>query len=140
MRAKTEVVIKKVLDALTAEPEPQRAKVLAKKCRCSVITIYRAIRIARIEKNIGIHPTKSGYLLSEFAKKTDDVHFLRVLNGRRSSDYIALQTAAPHMRKRWNTVEDQRTLQIVMSPLTSGGDMLKRGIKILLSYRNYQNT
>ncbi len=64
-------------------------------------------------------------------KKNDDVHFLRRLNGRRTSDIIALRAAESDIRKRWNSVEDRRNLNLIVGPLQVDIKSLSEGTKIL---------
>jgi hypothetical protein len=72
---------------------------------------------------IGIQPTPKGYTLSEFAHKSDDTHFLRRLNGRRVSDFVAINAAAPYIKKRWSGVEDKRQINLILGPLMAGSEL-----------------
>jgi biotin operon repressor len=92
------------------------ASVLSEKLGISESRVYQLVGAMRRD-GIGVHPTPKGYILSEFATKIDDVHFLRRINGRRASDYIALYAAEADIRKRWFSTEDQRLLKIVLDPL-----------------------
>jgi hypothetical protein len=136
MRVSTIDMMKKVQNLLT-EKEYLSAKEIAKLCNLNIGAVYRIIRIMRSE-GIGAHVTPKGYILSEFAKKTDDVHFFRRLNGRRVSDYLALQAAAPHIKKRWRGVEDKRNLGIIMGPLESDLKLLDEGISAIKALEEKQ--
>jgi hypothetical protein len=136
MRSRTVEMMKKVKDLLT-EKEYLPAQEIAERCHLSVGAIYRIIRLMRIE-GIGTHVTPRGYVLSEFAKKTDDTHFLRRLNGRRTSDFIAMSAAAPHIKKRWKGVEDKRNLGIIFGPLSSDLRLLDAGITAIRSLEEKQ--
>jgi len=127
MRAKTVEIMKKVKALLLESPEYLPANVLSEKCRTPLSTIYRVIRLMR-EEDIGVHNTPNGYILSEFAQKTDDTHFLRRLNGRRTSDYFSINAAAPHIKKRWKGVEDKRNLGLIMGPLNVDVELLNSGL------------
>jgi len=112
------------------------AKGIAKKCKLSLSRVYRAIRLLREGKEgfwnrTGVHSTKNGYILSEFAKRTDDLNFLRRLNGRRTSDVIALGASETYIRHRWHSVTDRRTLQLALSDLSGSSDALIKGRKVI---------
>jgi len=126
MRARTLEMMGKVKDLLIKN-EYLSADVIAEKCHLSLGAVYRIIRLMRLE-GIGTHVTPQGYVLSEYAHKQDDTHFLRRLNGRRTSDHIALQAAAMHIRKRWNTLEEKRHLGLILGPLGSDVKMLSAGL------------
>jgi len=96
------------IESLLKDNEYMFAKQLASKCGTSVGTISKYIRMMR-EKGIGIHSTKRGYILSEFASKKNDTEFLRRLNGRRLSDYYAASSAQPHINSRWSTSGPNKT-------------------------------
>jgi hypothetical protein len=136
MRSRTVEMMKKGKDLLI-EKEYLPAQEIADYCHLSVGAIYRIIRMMRME-GIGTHVTPKGYVLSEFAKKTDDTHFLRRLNGRRTSDFLALQAAAPHIKKRWCGVEDKRNLGIIFGPLNSDMRLLDAGIDAIRSLEEKQ--
>jgi hypothetical protein len=127
MRAKTVEVMKKIQALLLESPEYLPAVVLAEKCHLPLSAVYRVIRLMR-EEGIGVHNTPSGYILSEFATKPDDTHFLRRLNGRRTSDYFSINAAAPHIKKRWKGVEDKRNLGLIMGPLNVDVELLSAGL------------
>jgi biotin operon repressor len=111
------------------------AQVMSDKLGIPVTAVFRLIRYLRVE-GIGVLTTPKGYILSEFAKKNDDVHFLRRLNGRRASDFIAIRAAEPDIRKRWNSVEDKRNLRLITAPLHVDLKAITDGAKILLSAKN----
>jgi len=126
----TDGMLKKINDLL-CEFEYLSADEIADRCGMKAPSVYRAIRLMRL-KNIGILTTNKGYILAEYAKKTDDVNFVRRLYGRKVSDYIAAKAAEPHITKRWKGIEQKKQLRLMMQPLTvnianSGG------MKVLLS-------
>jgi hypothetical protein len=136
MRVNTIEMMKKIQTLLT-EKEYLSAKEIAEYCNLHIGAVYRIIRMMRSE-GIGTHVTTKGYILSEFAKKTDDVGFFRRLNGRRISDYIALQAAAPHIKKRWRGVEDKRNIGIIMGPLEADMKLLDEGISSIKALEEKQ--
>ena len=119
---------KKVISILSIGM-PIFGKDLAKKCGLKVSSIYRIIRIIR-KNHIGIIPTKNGYLLAEHAEKKDDVFFLRKLNGRRASDYIALNNCIDEIQKRWKGIE-QKQLRQIIEPLYTSQESLTISLSIL---------
>jgi biotin operon repressor len=110
------------------------AKALGEKLGMRVSAVYRLVRMFR-EDGVGIHPNPKGYILSEFATKNDDVHFLRRLNGRRVSDILALRAAEHSIRKRWTSVADRRNFLLLTGPLQADLKSLEQG-KIILSAKN----
>lgn len=107
-----------------------RAKDLARRLQVGTSTVYRAIRILR-EGLIGIHLTGKGYIMSSEAGKPDDVGFLRRLNGRRTSDMVAILAARPHIERRWKTVEDRGRLKTALGGLVSSPRLLQKGVGML---------
>lgn len=107
------------------------AKDLAEKLGMSRASVYVLIRGLR-HGGIGVHPNPKGYILSEFASKNDDVHFMRRLNGRRSSDYMSLRAAESEMRKRWASIEDRRNLRLITAPIIIEPSSLVESNRILL--------
>lgn len=134
MRPKTIEMIKKVENLLT-ENEYLWGDVLADKCHLSVSSIYRIIRLMRLN-GTGIHITTKGYCLSEFSTVRDDVHFLRRLNGRRTSDLIAISAAARSIKKRWKSVEDKKTLGLILGPLLPDGKLLEAGLEAIEAFED----
>jgi biotin operon repressor len=134
VRAKVKKLVKKGMSVLKDE-EYVPAQVMSDKLGIPVTAVFRLIRYLRVE-GIGVLTTPKGYILSEFAKKNDDVHFLRRLNGRRASDFIAIRAAEPDIRKRWNSVEDKRNLRLITAPLHVDLKAITDGAKILLSAKN----
>jgi len=129
MRSKTIEMIDKVKNLLI-ENEYISGDELAEKCLLSSSSIYRIIRLMRL-KGTGVHVTPVGYCLSEYAQKKDDVHFLRRLNGRRTSDLIAMSASAPSIKKRWKGVEDKRSLGLILGPLLPDGKLLEAGLEAI---------
>lgn len=138
MRSSTREMIGKVKNLLI-DNEYCTAGFLAEKCGLSKSSIYRIIRLMRLE-GIGVLPGCEGYILSEFAHKRDDVRFLRKINGRRTSDVISLGAAENHIRRRWRAVKDRRDLNLITGPLTADLSMLKEGADVLLSSDRKLNT
>jgi DNA-binding transcriptional regulator GbsR (MarR family) len=124
-----QVMNSKIQIILTESNKHLSAKEIAIKCHMNISAVYSSIRKMRLS-NIGILTTNKGYILSEFATKTDDVNFMRRLYGRRTSDYIALKAAEPHIAKRWsaNPAELKSMMQPLMVDLSSS-----KGMKFLLS-------
>lgn len=133
MRPKTKEMIKKVSQALTEE-NYLSADQLAELCHLRPCSIYRIIRIMRLE-GIGVLPTKRGYVLAESASQQDDVHFIRTCYGKRASDVIAIQAALPYFEKRWKSVQDRNALKSLLGPISMNVTRTK-GMKILLTYKN----
>lgn len=129
MRSSTKEMFEKVKTFLI-ENNYATALQLSEHCHLSVTSIYRIIRMMRMD-NIGVLVTPHGYILSEFAKKNDDVHFLRRLAGRRVSDIISFSAAERHIRKRWNAVADRRSLNLIVAPLRADLSAVSNGLKIL---------
>jgi len=113
----TEGMIKRVMQNLI-DNEYQTAPRLAKKCAMSASSIYHIIRIMRL-RNIGVLTTNNGYVLAEYAKKKDDVNFMRRLWGRRVSDYISAKAAEPHIYLRWKGIEQKKDLRLMYKPLVN---------------------
>ncbi|MDD5649355.1 MAG: hypothetical protein PHF86_02910 [Candidatus Nanoarchaeia archaeon] len=133
MKPKLNDMIEKVHDALITN-EYLTAKELSKKCGLKPCSIYRIIRKMRLS-GVGVHPTKKGYVLSEFATKSDDVGFIRRCYGRRSSDFIAIQASLKDINLRWKSVPDKNSIKTMLFPLNVDPSSWK-GSKILLSYKN----
>lgn len=101
-------------------------------------SIYRLIKFMRL-KGIGIYATIKGYVLSEFADKRDDVHFIRRINGRRTGDIIAVKSAEKDILHRWNGIQDKNSIVPVLSNLTiqiEKPEKADEGMKYLLTYIN----
>lgn len=133
MKPKINDMLKKVHTALI-ENSYLTAKQLAEICGLEPSSIYRIVRVLRIQ-GIGILPTKQGYILSEFATKQDDVGFIRRCYGRRTSDFIAIQAANKHINLRWRSVQDKTALKSLLDPLTIDLSNSK-GMQILLTHKN----
>lgn len=131
MRSKVKDMARKCLGIMRDE-EYSPAKELGEKLGMPVSAVFRLVRYMRME-NIGIHTTPKGYILSEFAKKPDDVHFMRRLHGRRASDFIAMRAAKPSIRKRWNGLEDRQNLKLILAPLTVDIKSISAGAQTLLT-------
>jgi biotin operon repressor len=129
MKQKVSNSVNKVKNALV-DNEYQTARELADKCGMQPCSVYHVIRNMRVA-GIGIMSTNKGYVLSEFAKKTDDVNFIRRLYGRRASDFIAISAAQRDIQKRWNTIEEKREFKLLVEPLTVDISNSK-GMRILL--------
>lgn len=137
IREKTKIMIGKV-HGLLKDNDYLTADDIQKACRLSRWSVYQIIRHLRLD-GIGIIPTKKGYILSEFARKNDDVHFMRRCFGRRTSDLIALSAAEQDITKRWRAVEDKNNINQVFKYLAINPNNTKRaenGLKYLLSHVN----
>lgn len=137
MQKKTELMINKVKHLLLKN-NYIHAFELAKLCGLSPVSIYRIIRLLRLE-GIGVIPTKKGYILSEFAQKPDDVGFMRRCFGRRTSDIIALGAMENDIRKRWSAVEDKNNLNNIFKYLSikpTNTEKAQKSIKYMLTHVN----
>ena len=122
MRSSTISMMTKV-KSLLIDNEYITAEDLSSKCKLSKSSIYRIINLMRRE-GIGVHVTPKGYILSEMAAKKDDTHFLRRLNGRRASDFYAIQSSGPSIKKRWRGVEDKNHIEAILVSLRSEQTMI----------------
>ena len=123
------------IHSMLKDDEYVKGKVIGTKTRLSPGSVCNAIRALR-EQGVGILSTKNGYVLSKYAKKTDDVNFLRRLHGRRASDFVALRAAEKDIRRRWGSLEDRHALKSIIAPLEAGEGLLASGMKVLLSTTN----
>jgi biotin operon repressor len=129
MRASVEKSINKVKTALLNNAY-QNANELGEECGLQPCSIYRIVKNMRKE-GIGVLVTKNGYVLSKYAKKTDDVEFIRRVYGRRNSDFIAVKAAEHDISHRWNSLAEKKDLRLLISPLSV--DLSKTaGMKVLL--------
>lgn len=137
MRDKTVIMLNKIKQALITN-EYLTAQEIAKLCHFSTQSAYRAIKLLRLQ-GIGIIPTVKGYVLSEYAKKKDDVHFIRRCFGRRTSDLLAIKTAESDIKKRWKAVNDKVNIKGALTFLKTdlvSPDQAKNNVKYLLSSVN----
>lgn len=137
MRGKTKEMLNKV-NTLLIENEYISAQELAKHCHLGTGSIYRIIRMLRLN-GVGIIPTKKGYVLSAYAKKSDDVGFIRFCYGRRTSDIVALGAAEKDIQLRWSGIEDKNNINNVFKYLAikpTNFNKAQTGIKYLLSSVN----
>lgn len=131
MRLKTADLAKKVHKQLV-DNHYQTAGMLSEHLLVPVSSVYRAVRHLRIE-GVGIWATNHGYVLTKYAKKSDDVNGLRKLNGRRVSDHIVVQAAIGDVEKRWNGITERQQLKAIVAPLRANLTQCKKGMQILLS-------
>jgi len=130
MKAKTAEMISRVQNLLM-DNEYQSSRSIAERCHLKPTSVFRMIRIMRLS-GIGVLTTNKGYVLSEYAKKTDDVNYLRRLYGRRNSDYIGLKAAEKDIQKRWNSISERQQLRLIFKPLSVDiGNT--QGMKVLLT-------
>lgn len=137
--------MKKKLDRLPSQLKrelldssaPLRAARLADTLACSVNSIHRAIRLMR-QEGIGIHSTRQGYVLSEFATKAQDTAFLRRLFARRLSDQTAIAASSKHIERRWKGVSEYTTPLLVLRDRV-GIEELRTGLNIMDVYRKAEN-
>jgi hypothetical protein len=133
MKASVKESINKVKQALI-DNEYQTAKQLGDKCGLKPCSIYRVVKNMRIA-GIGVLPSSCGYVLSQYAKKNDDVGFIRRVYGRRASDFIAVKAAQPDISRRWNSIEEKKELKLLIQPLFVNLSDSK-GMNILLKKTN----
>ena len=107
------------------------AKNMAASIGSSVGYVYTLVRKLR-EEGVGIIATRKGYILSEYAHKKDDVHFLRAINGRRTSDFIAMKAAMPDIKKRWRGDKQNALLLTMSQPLLSDKPLLDKSRNTLI--------
>ena len=129
MRASVEKSINKVKQALL-DNEYQTANELGEECGLQPCSIYHIVKNMRKE-GIGVLVTKNGYVLSKYAKKTDDVEFIRRVYGRRNSDFIAVKAAELDISRRWNSLSEKKELRLLISPLSVNLSKTA-GMKVLL--------
>jgi hypothetical protein len=117
IRTQTEENCKRLLSIFRENPTIyQNAYVLAEKMRVRACTVRRLVRLLRL-RNIGILPGKNGYILSKYAKQSDDLYFIRRCYGHRANDYITLQAAKPDIDRRWNTIEGKKHIALLVDSL-----------------------
>lgn len=113
------------------------ARKLAGKHHLKLSAAYRAVRLLREgvlkDKPIGVLTTKNGYVLSSIGTKSDDVSYLRRLNGRRYSDAIGAAAALPDVQRRWKSVSDRRILQKMIAPVSQRPRLVESGMRAVLS-------
>jgi len=132
MRRKTEVLLDMIVDAL-ARGNRLHAHELAKQLRVSHATIHNGVRMLREMRNVGVHPAKDGYCLSEWATKQDDVHYLRRLLGALEHARKGMAAARPYIERRWTSLEQKRQLRLIVAPLSGGTRALDSGFRVLSS-------
>lgn len=145
MRAKTKEMMSKLHKRLV---NTRKSDVHEEKCTyvtmdslkeelgLSAASIYRMIRMMKMQ-GLGIYSrTGKGYVLAEFASKRDDVNALRKINGRRTSDMMAVNAARQWMRSRWSTDYERRMLQEAIRPLLPDVSQLERSQTVLLRAQN----
>lgn len=147
MRARTKDMMKKVHDRLInvtksdkKDPDTNVQYVnmdsLVSTTSLSKASIYRVMRLLR-EEGIGIyHRVGFGYVLAEFAGQKDDVHTMRRIHGRRTSDMISLHAAQQWMRGRWKTDWERRQLAQAIRPLLPQPQLLENSMTVLLRVGN----
>lgn len=105
---------------------------LMKETLSSKSSIYRYITLLS-QQGVGIYSGKNGYILSKYAEKRDDVHFLRRINGFHASSVIRLQASIASIRNRWRGIEHQKLLQDITKPLQTPDNILKKSNIALIS-------
>ena len=116
MRNSTKDMLKKIKGILIDSDGYLSAADLAKKCSMSKQSVYIMIRNLRLG-GVGIIPTPQGYVLSEYAKKKDDVGFLRRLHGMRTGAFIAFRAAESDIRLRWTGITAKKEFNLLTAPL-----------------------
>lgn len=132
MRRTTEESIKKMIDILSDTDKYLSATAIAEKMNTGKASIYRYMKLAR-EKGIGIFPVpnKGGYVLAEYAKKSDDVHFLRTIIGKHAGSCVALAAARKFIINRWKDTSEHKLLMDVIRPLSMDLSLLRHNDKLL---------
>lgn len=136
MESNRQIIRKKVMEVLTAAHDNLTSpSTLAEDLKVSAGVIYSAIRHIREgdtkNKPVGVHTIRGGYILSAHANVRQDVAFMRRLNGMRTGAYVMARAAAPHIQKRWGSVEDKTHYTMVMNPILVQGKALAAGMKVL---------
>lgn len=132
MRSKATEMYNKVLSILQETPEHITAKKLAQKTNLSIGSIYKIISIMR-DNGIGVIPRhRQGYILAEFASQQDDVHFARRLNSQFARNVVAMQSAAPHILKRWKGKTEFKFFSEMTSRMLPSSVMLQKNTVALL--------
>ena len=124
MRLPTITRINQLKRILTETDQYMPAELLARAMRVSKTTIYALVRKAR-ERGIGIHSTKNGYILSEFALQTDDLNLIRIANGKITSAKLMVMSSMPHMQKRWKTTEEKKLIEKATYGMDASLDKLR---------------
>jgi len=134
-KSKLQMLAPKVITYMTEHDGHITAEKLAKAFHLSQAQVYTVIRIIRVERQIGVLTTNKGYILSKYASVQDDVHFLRRLNGRRTSDVLALMAAQDDIYDRWHKLPNGNSdLKLILGPLMiTTTTVLERAQKVLLS-------
>ena len=109
MRAETKELKTRIHKLLLETDRYISATYIAHKVHRAKSAVYRIVRLLR-EDGIGIYATPYGYVIAEAATQNDDVHFLRMINGRHVSSVISFNAAKPHIMKRWKGIEEQKLL------------------------------
>jgi biotin operon repressor len=97
--------------------------------------VYTIIRLLK-EDGIGIYSNQEGYILAEFATRSDDVHFLRTINGKHTSSVIALNAAMPHLKERWKGLAEQNAI-LELAEIFNAGE---NNVPLLEDSRNIIDT
>lgn len=131
MNNSTHNFIEQVRKILVRTDRYLNADDLSKMTHRSKATIYKTIRLMR-ESGIGVYsvPNKGGYILSEFADKKDDVHFIRMANGRYVSSVVAFNAAKPDIFRRWQGIQRKELLQLI-TPINMKPEPLLKKQKLL---------
>lgn len=135
MRSSTKEMMRKVKGLLTESDGYLSATDLAEKCKTSKQSVYNMIHNLRLG-GVGIIPGVKGYVLSEYAKRNDDVYFLRRLHGQRTGAFIALRAAEPDIRNRWRGVTASNELRLLTAPLKVDMGKMYSGHEIFMKYAN----
>jgi hypothetical protein len=107
-----------------------RGKEAAKLLNLKVEMIYRLRRGLCERSKIGIQPTASGYKLSQYCQKDEDMYYLKKAYGVKIGQAISLNAAREHIYSRWavnNT--DNRIIRDVFAPLVDKPQIFSRGLR-----------
>lgn len=136
MRMTTKQAAKKVEDILRSSTGYEPAKVLAEKIHSPVSTVYRLIRILRLNGVAVYSRSRHGYVLAEYASKQDDTNFLRRANGAVSNWRIQAGQAEQHIRKRWKGHRMMPEVEQAMRPLLISERQLGLSMKAIIKSEN----
>lgn len=135
LKEKTEEKLRKLHKIFLDNPKIYfKTEVLAQKMRESFFTIRRLVKIMRL-RNIGIMPTRQGFILSKYASQRDDVAFMRRINGHHAADCLALMATKEDIKERWSSLVDKKNvIKLLDSFISEEHEILKRD-KIMIEYK-----
>ena len=101
---------------------------IAEKIKVSSATVYKIIRLMKEEDNVGILSAKKGYVLAEFAKHSDDVHFIRRATSTYTSNVITMNAARKHIQSRWAQLPQGKEVLQLTNNYSGHSESLRKSI------------